>query len=395
MDQVLVRIPPLVKRLGWVSLFGDVCSEFVYPVIPLFLVGALRAPAWALGLSEGLSDGISSFLKGYSGYRLDRTGRARGLIRLGYLLSTAGKPILALAGYWPTVVFGRSLDRVGKGMRTTPRDVLIAAECPPDSRGAIFGFHRSMDTAGALAGVLLALAFLWLWPGEYRVMFLLAAIPGIVSVALVWPVRDPEPPPGPRPVGVRDAWSRLPPSYRWALGLWMLFSVANSSDTFLLLRGRELGLSDMLVVLAYAAYNVTSLLASYPAGAISDRLGRGKVCATAWAVYAVAYAGFAYATTGTLWGWFLLYGLAIGLSQAVGRAWVVDDVAPEVRGTALGLFHMGIGVATVAGGLVAGLLWTIASPRAALLTDAALALLAAALAAGLLGRRPDALRPQG
>jgi len=420
------KIPARVWQLGWVSFFADICSEIVYPVIPLFLK-AIGAPATAMGAIEGAAEGLVSFMKGASGRHSDVTGKRTPYIRWGYALSALGKPLLAAATVWPVVLGGRLLDRFGKGIRTTARDALIVDSVDQAHYGKAFGLHRAMDTAGAFVGVLLALGFLALWPGAYRTMFLLAAIPGAVSVLLVMKVKEreegedgeggedgedglPDPdqpsqplqsspslphssseqpsqplqssPSSPSPFPSLSASLRQMPAPYWrALGLNALFALGNSSDTFLLLRARNLGLSDAMVILAYALYNVTFTIMAFPAGAMSDKLGRWRVLAFGWLIYAAAYWGFSM--TDASWSWpalfglFALYGLYIGFTQGVSKALVADHSPKALKGTAMGMYYFVTGFATLAASLLTGILWDRYSPAVAFQVAAGIAVVSA------------------
>ncbi|MBX7132731.1 MAG: MFS transporter [Fimbriimonadaceae bacterium] len=373
----LKRLPKEVWKLGWISLFADVSTEMVYPLIPLFLTEVLKAPARALGLVEGVSESIVSILKGWSGLRSDKIGRRLPFVQTGYGLSAAGKPLLALAWAWPLVLVGRGVDRVGKGIRGTARDALLTDVTPSDLRGAAFGIHRAMDTAGALIGVLLAgLLLIWL-PGQYRLIFLLAAIPGFAALYLTFRVKETNPPEIPADTSAKATLTAMPRGYWSALGLTVLFGLANSSDTFLLLRASKLGLSDVQVIWTYALYNVTYMLMAYPAGVLSDRIGRWWVMGAGWALYALVYAGFA--TQGVPWlvPLFALYGIYIGLTKGVSAALVADHAPKDRRGSAMGLFYFATGLATLAASALTGLLWDLASPQVALGTAGAMAAVAA------------------
>jgi hypothetical protein len=266
------RFEPIVK-LGWVSFFTDVASEMVYPILPLFFVNVLKAPVQALGLVEGCAEGLVSFLKGWSGLHFDRTGKRLPFIVCGYGLSAATKPILALASVWPMVLFARLADRFGKGIRTTARDAIIADAAGKDLLGKAYGLHRGMDTAGAFTGVALLLLLLTQHWG-YQAIFFAAALPGLVSLAITFTVRDPRehqasPSEASRPkpaIRLRD----LPAGYWRALTLTTVFAIANSSDQFLLLRANKLGFGLVDVVLGYLLYNLTYTVLSSPAGVLSD-----------------------------------------------------------------------------------------------------------------------------
>lgn len=371
------KIPSTVWRLGWVSFLADVSSEMVYPLIPAFLNGVLRAPAQALGIVEGVAEGIVSVMKGWSGIHTDRKGQRLPTVKLGYTLSAVGKPLLAVATVWPVVLLGRGVDRLGKGIRGTARDALLADVIPPSIRGKAFGLHRSLDTAGALVGVLIA-ALLMLWiPGAYRTVFVLAAIPGLLAVALLFTVRERQPTSegNPRAEG-KVPWRTFPRPFWVMVGLSLVFGLANSSDTFLLLRAGQLGLSEAQVVGTYALYNVTYMLVSYPAGILSDRLGRWAVIGLGWTLYAVVYGSFAFTGRAWLLPLFALYGIYIGLTKGVGVALVADHAPSEWRGSAMGIFFMASGGVTLLANALTGFLWDHVGVQSAFLTCTVIAALA-------------------
>lgn len=358
-------MPREVVLLGWVSFFADVSSEMVYPLLPLFLVVALGESATSLGWVEGAAMAVVAILTAVAGWRSDRIRRRLPYVRAGYGLPVAGKAILALATAWPLVLLGRTVDRVGKGIRSSPRDALIADAAGPAQRGRAFGLHRAMDTAGAVVGSVVAAALLWwltrgdAWRGDprpFRIVFGVAAVLGIASFALTFvlrePPRAPAPPrePGPRRLG-------LPRTYWIVVGVMWIFALANSSDAFLLLRAADVGVAPWAVVAAYAMYNVVASLVSYPAGALSDRIGRWRVIAIGWIVYAAVYVGFATTGATGVWPLLAIYGAYLGLTDGVGKALVADHAPPERRGLALGIFYLVTGGTTLAASVAAGLLW--------------------------------------
>lgn len=385
------RLPEEVVKLGWISFFTDVASEMIYPVVPLFLTSVLGTPVLALGFIEGIAEAIVSVMKGVSGWHCDRIGRRVPYIRWGYGMGAASKPLLALAFSWPMVFVARIVDRLGKGLRTTARDALIADAAPSSLGGRAYGFNRMMDTAGALAGVLIAAGLLDLFPGRYRTIFLIAALPGLVAVWLTFKLCEASPPTGNRAVvstacqpSPGKPWAELPRSFWATLGLFTLFAFANSSDAFLILRAKTLGLSDVQAILAYTLFNLVYALSSYPLGALSDRVGRWRMVISGWSLYAVVYFGFAWASLEDVWWLFPLYGLFMGLTDGIGRALIRDKIPEKKKGTAMGVFHMAIGLAALAGSVAAGLLWDVMGPRAPFLLDgtvACAAVLAASLAA--------------
>lgn len=393
------RLPKVVLTLGWISLLTDIASEMVYPVIPLFLsaarsAGGLGAPVAALGLIEGVAEAVVSVMKGLSGWHSDVLRRRVPYIQWGYGLGNAAKGLLTVAAGWPMVFAARTVDRVGKGLRTTARDALIADVVEPGQAGRAYGFHRAMDTTGAFIGVLLAAALLFLLPGQYRLIFGLALVPGVLAILLTLRLREA----APRDHESTDAPAapatrRFPPAFWKAFFALTLFALANSSDTFLLLRARNLGMSDAAVVLTYALYNLSYALLSYPAGILSDRFGRWRVMALGWLIYAGVYAGFALIERKEyLWPLFLTYGVYMGLTQGVGRALIADFAPANARGTALGIFNFAGGMAALLSSLLAGLLWDAYGPATTFAFGSVTALLALALLP-LLIRNPKSTAP--
>lgn len=405
------ELPRTVWLLGAVSFFADVSSEMIYPLLPLFVVVVLGASATELGWIEGSSQAVVALLAAYAGIRSDRFRRRLPWVRWGYGLPVAGKAILAGAFSWPMVWLGRSVDRVGKGLRSSPRDALIVDATDEGARGRAFGLHRAFDTAGALVGVMVAAILLW-WlsgtpasptdattvrdaAGPYRLIFAISAVMGTAAVALTWVLREPShavAPSSPPAARARSSGTlALPRSYWLVLVMLVVFAFANSSDTFLLLRASHVGLSPWAVVLAYALYNAVYTLGSYPAGALSDRYGRWRVIGVGWALYAAAYAGFAVASSSTIWPLFGVYGLYMALTDGVGKALIADHAPPDRRGRALGILHLATGITTIASSVVAGTLWDRVGPSAAFWFGAGAAAVALAilpLAARAARRRP-------
>lgn len=396
-------LPRTVWILSGVSFFADVSSEMIYPLLPLFLVGILGSSGTELGAIEGAAVLIVALMSAFAGVRSDRSGRRVPWIRAGYGLPVLGKALIAAATAWPVVLGGRLLDRFGKGLRGAPRDALIAGAVDAGQRGRAFGVHRAFDTAGALVGVLLSAFLLWWLTGApdatasavtvaretpawvYRAIFGVAAMLGLASVALTLLVREPGEPARPivaatllRPSSLRPP---LPRAWWSVLGVLGLFSLANSSDAFLLLRAHDLGYSPWAVVLVYAIYNLTYTAIAYPAGALSDRIGRWSIIAMGWAIYAVVYLGFALVSASTAWGmWPLmaLYGVYMALTDGVGKALIADHAPAERRGEAIGVYYAVTGVTTLAASLVAGALWDRTGPTVPFLVGGGFAVLALA-----------------
>ena len=400
-----------VVALGFVSLFTDVSSEMLVYLIPLYLANVLFAPAAVIGLVEGLAESTASVLKLVSGALSDRFSRRRLLVGIGYGTSVAAKVLYLAAVVWPIVLLGRVGDRIGKGIRTSPRDALIADSTAPENRGVAYGLHRAMDTTGAFAGVLVAALVIWLTEGAatkltgdaFRILVLLALVPGLLAIAtIVVGVRDvpragkvptagaavapgvaaavvapvaPAAPAAPaaaqafslrrRIVGDSAQWRSFPRPFWLFILANALFTLGNSSDAFLALRSQNLGLTLLALLLTIVAFNATNALVAWPAGALSDRIGRRGLIAAAWLIYALCYAGFAFATSAIwvvpLW---IAYGTYYALSEGVGKALVADMAPTELRATAFGILNSVQGVMILPASVIAGLLWSLIAPPA-------------------------------
>jgi len=363
---------------GVVSFFTDVSTEMIVPVLPLFLSATLKSPVLAIGLIEGIAESTGSVLRIFAGQLSDRTGRRKPLVVVGYALSNITKPLLALAGSWGHVLAIRFVDRVGKGIRTAPRDALIADSVPPDRRGIAFGFHRAMDTAGAALGPLVAFATLAVLPENYRAVFWIAAIPGLIAITIgAIFLRDR----GGRPATPADAPTprlrALGPRFMAFTIIATLFALGNSSDAFLILRARNVGTAAAVIPLMYFTFNVVYAVLSTPAGALSDRIGRRTVLAIGYAIFALVYVGFGL-IAGARAPWavlalFIVYGAYYALTDGVQKAFVADLVPAHLRATAMGTFSMATGIALLPASLVAGALWDRVSPAAPFFYGAALA----------------------
>ena len=386
-------LPRNVIVLGVVSFFADLSSEIVYPLIPIFLTTVLGAPVSVVGLIEGLAESTASLTKVVSGWWSDRLPRRMPLVLGGYGLAALGKLLIGLAGGWPLVLFARFIDRLGKGVRGSPRDALIADSTPADQRGRAYGLHRAMDTAGAVVGPLVALALVAWLIEDLRTIFLLAVIPGVLSTLAVLFVREtprvrvaaPPAEVGAAKTGIRQLDRRL----LLFLVASLIFAIGNSSDIFLLLRAKELGLSTTAAILAYVVYNFVYMSAAYPMGALSDRIGRRGIFVSGLAIFAVVYTGFALVTSTTLlWPLFALYGLYMACTDGIGKALVSDFAPADRRGAILGLYGTMTGLATFFASLLAGLLWDYVGIPAPFLLGAVGAVLGGALLLIAGGTRP-------
>lgn len=365
---------------GIVSLLTDISSEMIYPVLPLFLANVLGVGAVTIGLIEGIAETTASLIKVFSGWLSDRIGLRKPLMVAGYGLSDLIKPFLAITGAWWQVLGIRFADRVGKGIRGAPRDALIADSTPKEQRGKAFGFHRGLDTVGAAVGPLLAFGILAVMDNNYRMVFALSAIPGLLAiVVLVVFLRE-------KPSERREV---APPRLGFAsLGrgfivfglISTLFTLGNSSDAFLILRAQDIGLAAFLVPLAYFAFNVVYSLLAMPLGSLSDKVGRRVVIVSGYLIFAGVYLGFAFASVAwAVWGLFAVYGVYYALTEGVQRAYVADLVPPSVRGSAMGTYNALVGISALPASVIGGLLWQSIAPSATFLYGAAFAVLAAIL----------------
>lgn len=378
----LKGLTPNVARLGLVSFLADVSSEMLYPITPIFLTAVLGAPMAAIGIIEGAAEATASLLKAFAGKLSDRTGRRRPFVFMGYLISALAKPLIATATGWGTVLVARVSDRFGKGLRSSPRDALLADSTDASLRGRAFGWHRAMDTMGAVLGPLSALILLMLLKDNLRTVFLIAAIPGILSALTVLMVREHRRPPA-NPEHVRIGWGSLPPAFRRYLVAWGAFSLANSSDVFLILKAKQMGFATTTVVLTYAFYNVVYAAASPLLGHLSDGIGRKKVLTLGLLAFAAVYSGFALASEAWhVWVLFGIYGLYTAATDGVGKAFAVDLVSPQIRAGALGLLGTVTGISAMIASTIAGVLWSSVGSYAAFAYGA----LGALIATGLLPR---------
>ncbi|HQF87419.1 MAG TPA: MFS transporter [Acidobacteriota bacterium] len=379
----LKRLPAAVVALGVVSFCNDLSSEMIYPLLPLFLATTMGARAWVIGLIEGVAESTAAALKLVAGLLADRVRRRKPMLLAGYGISAAARPLIGLAGAWPFVLAMRFADRVGKGVRTSPRDALIADVTAPEIRGAAFGFHRAMDHAGAVVGPLAAAALLVGAGLELGQVFLLAAIPGVaVLVVLVAGVREPAraAPAAPPAWGVRRDWRGLGrPFHRFLLAM-LVFTLGNSADAFLLLRLAQSGVPEAWVAVLWSLHHVVKMAATYVGGRLSDRLGRRRMVLAGWAVYAAVYLVFAAGPSMPgLVAAFMVYGIYFGLTEPVEKAWVADLAPTALRGAAFGSYHAVVGLGALPASLVFGLVWQAWGAPAAFGLGAALAAAAAAL----------------
>lgn len=344
--------------LGLTSLLTDISTEMVYPLLPMFITQTLGASPAILGLIEGIAESVASLLRVFSGYISDRLGRRKPLAIVGYAASTLGKVFLVVAEAWPTVLAGRLVDRFGKGVRTAPRDALIADSADPTRRGRAYGLHRAMDSLGATVGVVAAIVLLRSGLANIRAIFLWSLIPAGLGVAVLFLAQDVRS----HRVGTQAPalhWSALPAQLRAYLLVVFLFTLGNSSNQFLLLRAQNLGVATTTVLVLYLVFNMTYTVVAYPAGRLSDWLGRRKLLVAGYALYGLVYLGFALASSpGSLWVLFPVYGLYMGVSDGVEKALVADLAPTPIRATAIGLHATLVGIGLLPASLLAGWMWT-------------------------------------
>lgn len=385
-------LKPQVVLLGLISLLNDTASEMIYPLLPVFLTTALGATPLTVGLIEGAADALASVLKLAAGWMSDRLPARKPLVVGGYALATISRGWIAVAGRWPSVLAARLLDRTGKGIRSAPRDAIIADVTPLPDRGKAFGFQRALDHTGAVLGPLLAVALLQLGHVTMRHVFLIAVIPGAIGVVLLAVMLHE--PPREQAVGTeaRPAAPPLPTRFWAALGAIGLFALANSSDAYLILRAHGAGVATAMLPLLWSAHHVIKSLFSTAAGALSDRIGRRWLLVIGWTFYAGVYFAFPYAQTLTLFFiLFIVYAIPGTLTEGAERAWIGDIVPALARGRSFGFYYFITGAGVLIGTLIFGELYEHVSPASAFNTGAGLAL-AAALAVAVVGRQTPARR---
>ncbi len=369
-----------IIMVGITSLLTDISTEMVYPLLAIFLSTTLGASPWIIGLIEGIAESIASLLKVFSGYLSDKSQKRKPLAILGYGSSTFGKIFLYIATSWWWVLLSRVIDRFGKGIRNAPRDALIADSSAKERRGRAFGLHRMMDTIGAATGVLIAYYLLTAHAGpiDFRKIFLLSLIPAFLGLIFLFFVKEKKATIAPASKKLSFNWSALPLKLKLFLVVTVLFTLGNSSNQFLLLRAKNLGYTTENVLLLYLVYNIVYAIISYPAGRLSDIIGRKKLLVWGYVFYGVVYLGFALTNNpAMMWGLFGLYGIYIGITEGVEKA-LVTDIAPEnLRATMIGLHATLVGIGLFPASFLAGILWNQFGPAATFYFGSITGLLAA------------------
>ncbi len=352
------KISRSVIILGLISFFTDFASEMLYPITPIFLTAILGASMSVVGLIEGIAEVTAGFLKGYFGTLSDKIGKRSIFVVIGYSLSGLVKSLPGLIATVPIVIFSRITDRIGKGIRTAPRDALLASYANGNT-GAVFGFHRGMDTLGAVAGPLVALLLLYFFPGKYSWIYLFAIIPSLFAIGFTFLVKDAK--------GIvknskrkvyREFWRSAPKEYKILLITLTLFSLVNSSDVFLILKSKQIAHSDIIAILGYVFYNLVYAFASYPVGILADKFGKKNIFITGLIIFSIVYFGFAMNENHLIvWFLFAFYGIYASSTEGVSKAWVSDLVPDQYRGSAIGLLTALSSFAVMFGSFFTGVLW--------------------------------------
>lgn len=374
------RLPRTVWLLGLISLVNDAASDMIYPLVPLYLTSVLMAGPKALGLIEGIAEAASSLLKLAAGVIADRSRRTKSWVVAGYAIAGAARPMIAFVSSWFGVLVCRFADRVGKGLRTAPRDAMLVHSVAANQRGLAFGLHRAMDNAGAVVGPLTAAALLGLGM-SLRHVLLAAIVPAVVVLLLTLAIKEPEIERSATPA--RFSWNlrEFPPRFRRYLVVLALFMLGNSSNMFLLLRAKDLGLGEAQVPMIWALVSFVAAVLSTPLSGLSDRFDRRKMIIGGWTVYAVLYLAFGLlpAMTWLLWPMFAAYGVFLAATEGVEKALVADMVPRSLAGTAFGWYNLVVGVALLPASVLFGWLWSQASPLAAFAFGSGCAFVAALL----------------
>lgn len=383
-----------VVALGWVSLLNDAASEMIYPLLPDFVTRVLGAGPAVLGLIEGVAEATASLAKLAAGWWSDRVRRRKPFVVLGYLVAAVARPLIGVAASWAQVLAIRFADRLGKGLRTPPRDALLAGMTSSKNRGRAFGLQRAMDNTGGFVGPILAALILRFWIQEERTLFLLALVPGLVSVLLLVLKVPEKRQPVDSPRGPLEKSPGLSQPLRIAIAIFGLFTLANSTDAFLLLRARDCGVPVWQLPLLWAFFNGAKAAVGVPGGALSDRIGRVPTITLGWLIYALSYAGFAFASAPLqVWALFGFYALFFAATEGAERALIADLAGERARGRAFGVFHAAVGLAALPASILFGLWWKLFGPRTAFLIGMAISLAATAALFLLRGRMLESKEP--
>lgn len=395
------KLPRNVHALSLVSLLNDTSSEIIYPLLPTFLFLALGASPFAIGAIEGAAESTASLLKLFSGYISDRFQKRKLLVFIGYALASVTRPFLVFVSSWQQVLFVRLTDRVGKGIRGTPRDALLSLAVPPEKRGLAFGFNRAADHLGAVFGPIIASTLLYFYAtdaqnpliDEYKRVFLVASVPVILGLfVIVFLVKD-EKVETHEKAKINFSLKGFDANFKRFLFVIALFTLSNSSDAFLLLRARDAGIATAMLPILWMVLHISKVISSLVGGNLSDKLGRKKLIFSGWILYALVYAGFAFVDSASgAWALFIIYGVYFGLSEGAEKALVADLVPAGKRGTAFGLYNLAFGVTVFPASLLIGALWNAFGAPTAFLFSAAISICAAAVLLTVRTERVNELR---
>jgi MFS family permease len=370
------KISKQVFILGMISLFTDIASEMLYPVTPIFLTTVLGSSMALVGVIEGIAEVTAGILKGYFGNLSDKLGKRSVFVIIGYGISAIAKPLPGIFQNISIVLTSRISDRIGKGIRTAPRDALLASYSDGNS-GAVFGFHRAMDTLGAALGPIIALVLLNYFPNNFQLIFLIAFVPSVIAVFFTLLVKDKQ-----NSTKVKskknylEFWKSAPRDYKRVLFLITVFSFVNSSDVFLILRSKDISNSGSLAIMGYVFYNLIYATASYPLGGLSDKLGKQKVFSFGLIIFSAVYFGFAFIDNiNFIWILFAFYGIYAASTEGVSKAWISDLIPNEQRGSAIGLLTMLSSFAIMLGSFLTGVLWDIFGSSVPFLISATISLI--------------------
>lgn len=367
---------------GVVSFFMDVSSEMIYPLVPLFLASVLGVNKSIIGLIEGIAESTSSILKVFSGWLSDRIGNRKNLMIAGYAVSTLSRPIIATAGGWHRILASRFIDRLGKGVRTAPRDAIIAEASPPDRLARAFGLHRAMDTMGAVVGPGIAFLLLWAFSNNYRSVFWLSMVPGIIAVlVIIFCISEKKQKTNGRlQQAPRITLHALDAKTKYFIAIAALFALGNSSDAFLVLKAQRTGIPVTVIPIVYLFFNLMYAASAIPAGMTADRFGKKRTILSGFILFAVLYYAFgAAATPGSMWVLFGLYGVFMGLTEGVQKAYFATIMPGEMKATAFGAYATAVGLAALPASLIGGWLWDHVAPAATFYFGSATAALSAML----------------
>lgn len=353
-----MKISKQVFILGMVSLFTDIASEMLYPVTPIFLTVVLGSSMAVVGLIEGIAEVTSGLLKGYFGNLSDKLGKRSIFVVFGYGISALAKSLPGIFQNIPVVLTSRVSDRIGKGIRTAPRDALLASHSNGNS-GAVFGFHRALDTLGAAIGPVLALVLLNFYPNNFQLIFLAAFVPSVIAVVFTLFVKDNDASSNEKSKkNYLEFWKSAPNQYKQVLVLITIFSLVNSSDVFLILKSQNITHSSSLAIFGYVFYNIIYAIFSYPLGGLADKYGKQKVFSFGLMIFSAVYFGFAFLSDiNLIWILFALYGIYAASTEGVSKAWISDLIPSEQRGSAIGLLTMLSSFSVMLGSFLTGILW--------------------------------------